>query len=95
MSFLENIKYVFFDAKGEFKDYLNTVDDPFFRNTYSKQFIWQDFKLSWESNRSGSFPVEIILRFHYRSELNHILLCSKLDKNIPGIEFYIGDGLSG
>ncbi len=45
-----SIKYVFFDPKGDFKDYLNTVDDPFFRNTYSRQFIWQDFKLSWEYN---------------------------------------------
>jgi outer membrane protein insertion porin family len=45
-----SIKYVFFDAKGEFENYLNTVDDPFFKNTYSKQFIWQDFKLSWEYN---------------------------------------------
>lgn len=45
-----SIKYVFFDPKGDFENYLNTVDDPFFRNTYSKQFIWQDFKLSWEYN---------------------------------------------
>lgn len=47
---LSSIKYVLFDSKGDFENYLNTVDDPFFRNTYSKQFIWQDFKFSWEYN---------------------------------------------
>ena len=38
---------------------------------------------SWESSRTGAFPVEIIIRFHYRSEVNHILLATKKDKNIP------------
>jgi len=47
---VSSIKYVFFNAKGSFLNYLNNIDDPFFRNTYSKQFIWQDFKLSWEYN---------------------------------------------
>ncbi|KAL4438288.1 hypothetical protein ABPG74_009711 [Tetrahymena malaccensis] len=50
---------------------------------------------SWESSRTGSFPVELVLRFHYRSELHHILLCCKPDKGIPVVEFYIGDGLNG
>ena len=32
---------------------------------------------SWESASSGSFPIEIILRFHYRTELGHVLICTK------------------
>ena len=47
---ISTIKYVLFNPKGTFQDYLNNVDDPFFRNTYSKQFIWEDFRLSWEYN---------------------------------------------
>ncbi|KRX06659.1 Armadillo-type fold [Pseudocohnilembus persalinus] len=50
---------------------------------------------SWECKKNTKFPIEIIIRFHYRAEINHVLLSSKTDKNIPRIEFYIGDGLSG
>lgn len=50
---------------------------------------------SWESSRVADFPIEIILRFHYRSELLYCVLASKQDKNIPEIEFHIGDGLAG
>ena len=45
-----SIKYVFFNPKGSFQDYLNTVDDPFFKNTYSKQFIWEDLRFTWDYN---------------------------------------------
>lgn len=50
---------------------------------------------SWESSRVSDFPIEIVLRFHYRSELDYCLIATKQDKNIPDIEFHIGDGLAG
>jgi len=50
---------------------------------------------SWESSRVSDYPVEIVLRFHYRSELDYCVMASKQDKNIPEIEFHIGDGLAG
>jgi centrosomal protein CEP104 len=50
---------------------------------------------SWESSRTAKFPVEIVLRFAYRCEIEHAMLCSKPEKNIPDVEFQFGDGLSG
>jgi len=50
---------------------------------------------SWESSKTASFPQEIVLRFHTRCEINHIVLSTKPNRNIPEIEFHIGDGLSG
>ena len=50
---------------------------------------------SWESSRTSQFPIEIIIRFHNRCEIEHVILSSKPDKIIPEIEFHIGDGLSG
>jgi len=50
---------------------------------------------SWECSRTATFPQEIVLRFHSRCELDHIAIATKPDKNIPEVEFHIGDGLSG
>lgn len=50
---------------------------------------------SWESSRTAEFPVDIVIRFHSRVELEHIVMSAKNDKNIPEVEFHIGDGLSG
>ncbi|KAM3136863.1 hypothetical protein pb186bvf_011122 [Paramecium bursaria] len=50
---------------------------------------------AWECSRTADFPVEIILRFHTRVQLDHVLIASKLDKIIPKVDIYIGDGLNG
>lgn len=50
---------------------------------------------SWESSRIGEFPVEIVLRFHYRSEIDYCVIATKQDKSLPEVEFHIGDGLAG
>ena len=39
--------------------------------------------------------MELIIRFHYRVQLDHILIASKQDKTIPKLDIYIGDGLNG
>lgn len=49
----------------------------------------------WECSKTAEFPIEIIFRLHYRAEINHILIASKDNKNIPKIEFHVGDGLAG
>jgi centrosomal protein CEP104 len=38
---------------------------------------------AWESSRTSDFPVEIILRFHFRVQIDHILIGTKYDKGIP------------
>jgi centrosomal protein CEP104 len=50
---------------------------------------------AWESQRLAKFPVEIILRFHYRIELDYVIINSKDHLHIPAAEVLIGDGLSG
>lgn len=50
---------------------------------------------SWESSRTASFPQEIVLRFNTRCEVSHLVIATKLDRNIPEVEFHVGDGLSG
>ncbi len=44
------IKFVQINPSSEFQQQLNTINDVFLTNTYSNQFIWQDFKFSWEFN---------------------------------------------
>ena len=44
------IKFVQIDPSTQFEQQLNTINDVFLTSSYSDQFIWQDFKLSWEFN---------------------------------------------
>ena len=44
------IKFVQINPSTEFQQQLATINDVFLTNTYSNQFIWQDFKFSWEFN---------------------------------------------
>lgn len=52
-------------------------------------------KRSWECSRLCIFPQEIIVRFNYRAHIKFILIRAKIDRSIPEVNFYIGDGLSG
>jgi outer membrane protein insertion porin family len=45
-----SIKYVLFNPSDDFDAKINQLNDPFLRNTYSNQFIWQDFRLFYELN---------------------------------------------
>lgn len=42
------IKYVNIQKSGSFEDFLKTKNSPFLTNTFSNQFIWQDWKVSYE-----------------------------------------------
>jgi hypothetical protein len=44
------IKFVQIDPSPAFEQQLSTINDVFLTNSYSNQFIWQDFKFSWEFN---------------------------------------------
>lgn len=52
-------------------------------------------KRSWETSRMGVFPQELIVRLNYRSHIKYILLRSKVNRPIPEVLFYIGDGIGG
>lgn len=42
------VKYVKFSPSPDFEGKLNQLNDAFLRNTYSSQFIWQDWKIVYE-----------------------------------------------
>jgi hypothetical protein len=44
------IKYVSIEKSAAFDAQLQQVNDLFLNNAYSNQFIWQDFKFSFEYN---------------------------------------------
>jgi hypothetical protein len=44
------IKFVQIDPSPQFEKQLKTINDAFLTNSYSSQFVWQDFKFSWEFN---------------------------------------------
>jgi len=44
------IKFVQIDPSPQFEQQLNTINDAFLTSSYSDQFVWQDFKFSWEFN---------------------------------------------
>ena len=52
-------------------------------------------KNSWENSRFGKYPEEIVIRLNHRSEVRFVLLRAKVDRPIPKVEIYLGDGVYG
>lgn len=52
------IKYVAIKKSDAFQNQLNQINDVFLNSTYSNQFIWQDFKFSYEFNNDGKYANE-------------------------------------
>jgi len=50
LPFASVIKFVDFNKDSIFESKINDLNDPFLNNTYSKQLIWQDLRLSYEMN---------------------------------------------
>ena len=46
----------------------------------------------WECSRYCEWPQEFLIRLDVRSQLKHIIIIPKKDRDIPSCEFYIGDG---
>jgi len=44
------IKFVNIEPSGSFQQKINALNDVFLRNTYSDQFVWQDWKFIYEYN---------------------------------------------
>ncbi|MEN9699948.1 MAG: hypothetical protein RLZZ301_1146 [Bacteroidota bacterium] len=59
------IKYVDIQKSAAFAAQLNQINDLFLNNTYSNQFIWQDFKFSYEyNNKDKDFAAGQKRRFY-------------------------------
>ena len=52
-------------------------------------------KNSWENSRFARYPEEIVVRLNHRSEVRFILLRAKIDRPIPQLDIYLGDGVYG
>ena len=52
-------------------------------------------KNSWENSRFARYPEEIVIRLNHRSEVRFVLLRAKVDRPIPRVDIYIGDGVFG
>ena len=52
-------------------------------------------KNSWENSRFARYPEEIVIRLNHRSEVRFVLLRAKIDRPIPKIDIYLGDGVYG
>ena len=52
-------------------------------------------KNSWENSRLGNFPEEVIVRLNHRSDLKFIIIRSKINRPIPQLDIYLGDGIVG
>jgi hypothetical protein len=52
LPFASSIKYVLFNPSPDFEAKINQLNDPFLKNTYSNQFIWQDFRIFYELNNT-------------------------------------------
>ncbi len=50
LPFASVIKYVAIDNSPAFESQINALNDLFLKNSYSNQFIWEDFKFSFEYN---------------------------------------------
>ncbi|MCQ2820067.1 MAG: hypothetical protein MJ252_22600 [archaeon] len=52
-------------------------------------------KNSWENSRLCSYPEEVIVRLDHRSEIKFVLVRAKVNRPIPEVNVYIGDGICG
>ncbi len=50
LPFASIVKFVNIDTRPDFQNKLDLLNDLFLRNAYSNQFIWQDWKLTFEYN---------------------------------------------
>ena len=52
-------------------------------------------KRSWECSRMGVFPQELIVRLNQRSHVKYVILRAKINRPIPEVILYMGDGVTG
>jgi outer membrane protein insertion porin family len=69
LPFASVIKFVSIKKSGDFETKLNELNDIFLWNTYSNQFIWQDWKLNFEI-RNGQERKKQLFSFYYEGSLD-------------------------
>lgn len=67
---LSQIKFVSINKSADFESKLIELNDLFLRNTYSNQFIWQDWKLIFEYKTDVKSDKRYFSTFYMRSSLD-------------------------
>jgi len=64
------IKFVSIKKTGEFQTKIDDLNDVFLRNTYSDQFIWQDWKFNFEYRNNSKLRNKSRSSFYYTGSLD-------------------------
>jgi hypothetical protein len=94
-----SVKYVLFNPSALFEQKLIELNDVFLFNTYSDQFIWQDWKLTYEYNSMGKKIKKSKANVYFKTSFdpagNFLSLFNKyLDTNSLGQKTVFGLGYS-
>ncbi|MCO5260800.1 MAG: BamA/TamA family outer membrane protein [Crocinitomicaceae bacterium] len=94
-----SVKYVVFNPSENFQNKLIELNDVFLFNTYSDQFIWQDWKLTYEYNSVGKkikkFNGNVYFKTSFDPAGNFLSAFNKyLDTNALGQKTILGLGYS-
>lgn len=67
---ISQVKFVSINKSSDFDQQLNELNDLFLKNTYSNQFIWQDWKLVFELKKQRLTTKKYDPTFYMRSSLD-------------------------
>ncbi len=85
---LSVIKFVNIENSVDFQNKLEVLNDLFLKNAYSDQFIWQDFKFSFEYNNQKAQDANKDLILYYNGSFdpsgNIVSLFKKLQDTVTG-----------
>ena len=59
------IKFANIKKSNQFEDYLQQKNNPFLSNTFSDQFVWQDWKVSFEYRDKNKRNRKLNSSFYY------------------------------
>jgi outer membrane protein insertion porin family len=88
LPFASIIKFVSIDKSQAFEERLNQLEDLFLINAYSNQFIWQDWKLTYEFNNKDRDNKKTKNQFYMNSTFDPAGNVLSLFKNIQDTTEY-------
>lgn len=98
LPFMSIIKFVQIDNKPDFQAKLDQLNDLFLRNAYSNQFIWQDWKLTFEYNNKDKDDKKSAFALYINSTVdpagNTLSMFKKYQDTLNGQHTIFGVGYS-
>jgi len=99
LPFVSVIKFVSVEQSNDFQQKINNLNDVFLKNTYSNQFIWQDWKATYEYNTTERQNKIKRSKIYYKMSIDIggnflALFKNKQDTNSIGQRTFLGLGYS-